>query len=49
MLQRELRIAIAVAESRVAIMTKRDAIIMLAMTQLERALENKATSFLSAT
>jgi hypothetical protein len=48
MLQGELHVAVAVVESRTVIMAERDASIKLATTQLERALENEASSFLAA-
>jgi hypothetical protein len=43
-----MRIAIAAAESRTAVMAERDAHIMLATTKLERALENEVASSLAA-
>jgi hypothetical protein len=48
MLQGELCIMIAAAESYAAVVAERDAHITLATTQLERALENEAASSLTA-
>jgi hypothetical protein len=43
-----MRVAIAVAESRTAVMVERDAHITLATTKLGRALENEVASSLAA-
>jgi hypothetical protein len=48
MLQSKLCVAVAKVESRATVMAERDGHITLAMTQLERALENEAASSLAA-